>query len=198
MLDDVTEQIGRIAAGDPEAKAWLYETFSSRLLRRLSYRYGSMQLDGEELLHEAYVCFFQHEARALRAFLERYPVGQRSSEQFETHLWDQACGVASNTLRGRRNRRRNLPEQQVEVARLRGGDDPEQQLVSRDLLQRLVSCLRNRGEKLHLYYVMRFVDGLSAEEIATVTGWSLASVYKLRVRLIEAAGDCARSLGLGG
>jgi len=194
MPEDVSDHLRRIASGDADASAWLYDAFAGRLHRRLRFRYSALGLDPDELLHDAYLFFLQHDARVLTAFLDRVPEEERTPARLETHLWDLACGVASNHLRSRRAR---------PGARVSLGDDaeatspdPEEASIHRDLWGRFERCLRARGARLHLYYKLRFVEGLTPEEIVSVTGWSSKATYKLRTALIEGARECARRVGL--
>lgn len=196
MLGDVAQRLQRIAEGDAESKAWLFDRFAGRLLRRLGARYGPLKLEAEELLQEAFVFYFQHDARVLRGFVEKHPPEQQSAEALEAYLWDLACGVASNQLRARRVRRQSFSDLALDQLDIHGGGDPEAQSVWRDLLDQFGECLQKRGVRLHLYFILRFVDGLSVDEISAATGWEVKTVYKLRERLNEAAAACARMLGI--
>ncbi len=194
MAADIPEVLRKIAAGDPGAKAWLYDTYAGELQRKLSFRYGVHALDPEELLQDSFVYFYQHDGRVLSAFLDRHPPPQQTAEQLRTYLWDLACGVASNRLRDRRTRRRNLPESGRDLSLVVADSDPEQEHIARDQMRRFADCIAEKGEQIQLYFALRFVDGLTAEEIAGVTGWPIEQVYRLRVRLGAAADDCAMRL----
>jgi DNA-directed RNA polymerase specialized sigma24 family protein len=61
-------------------------------------------------------------------------------------------------------------------------------------MRRFVDCIAEKGEQIQLYFALRFVDGLTAEEIASITGWPIEQVYRLRVRLGDTAEDCAKRL----
>lgn len=196
MVADVPRLLRQIADGDPIAKAWLYDTYAGGLQRKLSFRYGVHALDPEELLQDAFVTFYQHDGRVLLNFLERHPPPQQTVEQLRIYLWDLACGVASNHLRNRRTRRRNLPESEVELADVVVSGDAEERHIARDQLRRFVECVAEKGAQIRLYFALRFVDGLTAEEISHVTGWPIEQVYRLRVRLGVAADDCATRLQL--
>ena len=100
MNDDTHEMIERLLAGDRAAAAWLYDTFSADLFRRLRQRYAyAGGPDAEDLLQEAYAFYFQRDGKVLRDFLERVSPGAGAREALERHLWDLACGVASNHRR---------------------------------------------------------------------------------------------------
>lgn len=182
----------RVLGGERQARAWLYDTFAPRLYRRLRQRYGQpYELDAEELLQDAFVYFLQDDCRVLQRFLDRYPEGGRA--ELARYLWDQACGVASNQLRNRRTRRAALRSAQSAKP---VHQDPEARRIDRDTIRRLEACLRGRRERLFLYYKLRFVDGLTPDEIARVTGWSRRVTYRLRQQLNEAIEQCAEDLGV--
>ncbi|MFN7967124.1 MAG: sigma-70 family RNA polymerase sigma factor [Acidobacteriota bacterium] len=194
MAVNIPEQLKRIAAGDSAAKAWLYDTYASGLLRKLEARYGAYELDARDLLQDAYLSFFQHDGRALSRFLDRHSAEQQTLDQLRIYLWDIACGVASNRLRDRRTRRRYLPEADHDLSFEAAEDSPEREFVRRDQMRRFIDCVAESGEQARLYFALRFVDGLTADEIAQVTGWPLPQVYRLRAKLGTAAEECANRL----
>lgn len=195
--DEVDRQLTRLLAGDREAASWLYDTFSPSLYRRLRQRYGHLEgIETDDLLHDAFVFYFQRDAKVLRDFMQRYEREGRSPARLERHLWDLACGVASNrrrhvALRDRRRRSRPLAdEEEVE------DDAQEKLLLDRDELERLDACLRGHGSRIYLYFKLRFCDGYSPAEIAEITGWSRKAIYKLRQSLTNAVRSCAELLGI--
>lgn len=191
-MEDLAERLEQIIAGDPDAQTWLYETFAPKLFRKLRNRYRATRLDPEELLHDAFVSFYQHEARVLRTFLDRTAAADRTLQTLDLYLWDLACGVATNRRRSAQARRtETLPvhEPTAEV-------DAEQQASSREALQRLYDCLRGSKQRVVIYFLLRYVEGLTPEEVAEVTGWSRKATYKLRRDMSEALDACARRLGL--
>ena len=185
-------RLWRLMKGHQEDSAWLYDTFAPRLYRRLRWRYGSYGLDPDDLLQDAFVYFFQHNGRVLGRFLERPPSDDDEIE-LQRFLWDQACGVASNRLRSMK--RRSVEGDAVDPAL----PDPvpgAQQFIDRDTLRRLDRCIHERSRRIHLYFKLRFRNGLSPVEICQMTGWSKKAIYKLRQRLTEAVNRCADSLDL--
>jgi DNA-directed RNA polymerase specialized sigma24 family protein len=149
--------------------------------------------DPEDLLHEAFVFFFQHDARALASLLEKQRQAPLREEEIERLLWDLACGLVANI---RRARRRN-PTESLDPARLSGDmPDPQRAALSRDLLGQLADCIHGQGARIFLYSRLRFVDGLKPEEISATTGWSMKATYKLKSALNEALAHCASRLGI--
>ncbi len=194
MSDAVRQQLRRIVEGDRQAAAWLYDTFAEDLFRRLRQRYGHPGgPDPEDLLQDAFAFYFQRDGKVLRDFLDRHPEGEATREALGRHLWDLACGVAANRRRSAWSRK-VVPLADPE----RPAADPgaETRAVARDTLVRLERCLQESRGRTYLYYKLRYVDALSAEEVAAATGWSMKATYKLRQSLNEAVRRCAERLGL--
>jgi DNA-directed RNA polymerase specialized sigma24 family protein len=188
----ITSRLERIVAGDREARAWLYDRFAARLFRALRARYGhERDLDPEELLQDAFLFFFQHDARVLASFLASVPPAERSPSRLDAHLWGLACGIASNRRRSSR-RRRTLSLSETDA--IADAADAERRNLDRDVLSRLTDCLARAGSRVFLYYKLRFVDGLTPEEISRVTGWPLKATYKLKLSLNDAVDRCAKRL----
>ncbi len=196
MYPTVRHRLTGILEGDREAAAWLYDTFAPRLFRRLKQRYAYPGgLDGEDLLQDSFLFFFQNGGRVLRRYLDKVPAREQTASHLETYLWDLACGVASN-------RRRSAFHRRV-VSLFDRHDIPldplaERHAIDRDTLERLETCLKEGRERVFLYYTLRYRDGLSPEEVTRVCGWSRKATYKLKQILDKAVTACAKLLGLQG
>jgi DNA-directed RNA polymerase specialized sigma24 family protein len=191
---EVHEIAARLAAGDPEAVAWLYDNASPDLYRRLRRRYeypGGP--DAADVLQDTFLLCLRDEARLLRGFVAGLPADAPALPALQRYLWDLACGVATNVRRSVWSRRvQPMPE-----APLAAAEPPaERSTLARDALARLDGCLRRQGERLYLYFKLRYVDGLAPEEIAAGTGWSKKATYKLRQALNEAVQRCLEQTGL--
>lgn len=188
-------RVRRLLAGDERAAAWLWDRFADQLLRRLARRYGHLRgLEPEDLLQEAFAFYFQNDGKVLRDFLDRVPEGPAAERALLRHLWDLACGLATNQRRSAWERRA------VAVEEVRGespGAGAERKALARDMLGRLEKCLADGNRRVYLYFVMRFRDGRTPEEISTMTGWSRKATYKLRQALNQAVEACAEDLELG-
>jgi DNA-directed RNA polymerase specialized sigma24 family protein len=191
---DARELAERLAAGDREAVAWLYDHAAPDLYRRLSRRYGYPGgPDAADLLQDTFLLCLRDEARLLRNFIDGQPAGSPALPSLQRYLWDLACGVAANVRRSVWSRRvQALPE----TAPLADKTEVERSAVTRQALQRIDGCLRQQGERTYLYFKLRYVDGLAPEEIAVGTGWSKKATYKLRQSLNEAVERCLDRLGL--
>jgi DNA-directed RNA polymerase specialized sigma24 family protein len=183
----------RLAAGDQRTIAWLYDSVAPDLYRRLRRRYeypGGP--DAADLLQETFLLCLRDGARLLRVRMADLPAGAPALPSLQRYLWDLACGVAANVRRSVWSRRaRPMPETAV------AAEPPvERSAIARQALQRLDGCLAEQGERLYLYFKLRYVEGLAPEEIAAGTGWSRKITYKLRQALNEAVRRCVDRLGL--
>lgn len=184
----------RLAAGDPDAVAWLYDHVAPDLYRRLGRRYGHPGgPDPADLLQDTFVLCLRDGARLLRGVLADRPAGAPVLPTLRQYLWDLACGVAANARRSVWSRRA-LPMPETPLAAPEPG--VERSAVARQALERLDGCLRQQGERLYLYFKLRYVDGLTPDEVAAATSWSKKATYKLRQSLNEAVERCVDRLGL--
>jgi DNA-directed RNA polymerase specialized sigma24 family protein len=195
--EETRRQLRRILSGDREAAGWLYDKFSPGLFRRLRRRYGHLEgIEPDDLLHDAFLFFFQREAKVLRDFLERVRPQEQTPARLERYLWDLACGVASNRRRSAALRGHQSLDSVPPRERAGADDAEERQLLDRDEAARIDECLAKRGARLYLYYKLRYWDGYTPTEISTIMGWSPKATYKLRQALNEAVRDCAEFLGI--
>jgi DNA-directed RNA polymerase specialized sigma24 family protein len=196
--DDETMEVHRqlmgITGGDSSAAAWLFDTFSEDLFVRLRHRYGYPGgLDPDDLLQDAFLFYFQREAKVLRDFLERTPPSDQTRAALLRHLWDLACGIASNR---RRSAALRSVEPIDEVRTTSSRPNAERRSIDRDVLLRMDECLRSGNRRVYLYYKLRYRDGLAPQEVADITGWSRKATYKLKQALNEAVEHCAELLGI--
>lgn len=193
---EARELAERLAAGDREAIAWLYDEVAPDLYRRLLRRYGYPGgPDAADVLQETFLLCLRDGARLLRGVIAGQPAGTPALPALRHYLWDLACGVAANVRRSVWSRRvQPMPEAPVTA----GEPGVERSAVARQALQRLDGCLRQQGERLYLYFKLRYADGLTPEAIAAATGWSKKTTYKLRQSLNEGVQRCLDRLGLRG
>ena len=189
----VKQRLERVASSDPDAKIWLYDTFGGRLFRKLNTRYAAHGYNPEDLLHDAFIFYFQHDGRVIATFLERNAGQPITEEALERYLWDLAGGVVANQ---RRTRRRASLQMLEPSSMASDAADPERVALSRDLLAQLGDCIQEHGQRVFLYSRMRYADGLEPEEIAAATGWSAKATYKLKTKLNEILARCAERLGI--
>ncbi len=189
--EQITGVLEKVLAGDQAAGGWLYDTFATRLFRRLRQRYSYLgESAAEDLLHDVFVLILRQDCRLLRRFLERVPKPEQTQPRLERFLWDQACGVASNQRRSARSQK-VVPLTATAPDKRPGA---ERQALQRDWLKRLEGCLAGGRKRAFLYYKLRYRDGLSPEQVAKVTGWSRKATYKLKEALNAELARCKELL----
>ncbi|MEM8933892.1 MAG: hypothetical protein AAGE94_22060 [Acidobacteriota bacterium] len=195
--DEVETRLLALTNGDRDAAAWLYDQFAGDLRRRLTGRYGGMPgIDPDDLLQDAFVFYFQNRAKVLRDFLDRVPSRQRSAQRLARHLWDLACGLATNRRRAAKVRAGTDGFAEGDEERLMASISVEDEVLDRDQLRRLDQCITGHGTRVALYYRLRCFDGHTPRDIAEIAGWSMKVTYKLRQALNDAVRACAERLGL--
>jgi RNA polymerase sigma-70 factor (ECF subfamily) len=168
---DDARLVAAAQAGDVDAFAALVRRYEPRV-RALLWRLLDDEREVEEATQDAFVQAWRN--------LDRY----RGEAAFFTWLYRIATNEALMRLRRRRPPLVELDEEHVQAA---GGEQPED--VSRAL--ELGEFLRARIRALPLEYraplVLRDVEGLSNEEVASVLGISIAAaksrIHRARMRL---------------
>ncbi len=194
MSEWIRRQVERAAQGESAAIGWFYQRFAPPLLRRLGARFAYLQAhDPEDLLHDTFLYVLSRENLVLRRFLDQTPPDASTEAALERFLWSAACGVTSNRLRSARHHPSDQLDAQRQLDAIRSG---EGQVLARDTLERLQSCLAERGQAHYLYFQLRYLDGLTPAEIVRATGWSRKKTYKLKQTLDEALKRCIERLEL--
>ena len=193
---DIAARIEGIASGDPVDRAWLYDTFAPVLERRIRGRYGGdPNLDPQGLLHDLFVWCFRDDAAVLQLFLQRNPGALQSESRLRGYLWGLISGLVSNHRRSSRRAPELSSLDQAPMPHPAPGD-PEQQQAERDAALRLLDCVQGAGSRLYAYLALRFVEGLTPDEIAQVMGWEKSRTYGMRASLNNAVKRCVEKLGL--
>lgn len=191
-MTDVTTKLRQIANGDAVAAAWLYDTFSATLYRRLRRRYGYPGgVEVEDLLQDTFMQALRGRGEVLIRWLDRQPKPP-SEAALGRYLWDLACGLATN--RRRAQSRVNV----VSIERappLTERPVAERSLLGKDALDQLEDCLEATNARTYLYFKLRCVDGLTPDEVVKATGWSKKSTYKRKQILDQAIRACLERLG---
>lgn len=187
----VTHRLRALIAGDRSAAAWLYDTFATTYFARLRRRYP--YVDPEDLLHDAFVFFFRNDCKVLRDFDERVPPEAQTRQALDRHLWGLVCGLVTNRRRSAAFLRwRPMPESEEASPQ----PSAESTVIERDRLEQLDACLEESGDRLYLYFKLRYREDLSPGEISQATGWSRKATYKLKQSFSRAVRLCAERLGI--
>ena len=184
--------VERASIGDRQAQGLFFDEFAPQLLRRLQGRYGSSpDLDTDDLLQDCFTFLLRSDGQALRRFLKALPPHKRTRPVVAAYLWDTACGIASNRRRSARRFRNAMVRHEPQTTK-----NLEQHSLAMDTIQRLSQCLRGAGSQVFLYFVLRYVEGLTPREVAEATGWPIDVTYRLKTSLGSALQDCKERLGL--
>jgi RNA polymerase sigma-70 factor (ECF subfamily) len=189
MNAEVTDQklVERVQRGDRAAFDLLVRKYQHKVLKLVG-RFVRDTAEAEDVAQEAFIKAY----RALHSF--------RGDSAFYTWLYRIAINTAKNALVS--NRRRpvdfNLdlqdPDQYERQNRLRDQESPERLLLSdeiRETVQRAIDAL---PEDLRTAIVLRELEGLSYEEIATAMDCPVGTVRSRIFRAREAIDDQLRPL----
>ncbi len=151
------ELVRRASSGDRHAYDQLYTNHVDAVYRRLTRLIGPVA-EREDLVQEVFLDVF----RGLPRF--------RAESTFSTWLHRVVVNIACEHLR--RVRRRPLASIHPEALEqlLAPGASPEAQALERDQLQCALRYLAALKPKQRIAFVLRVVEGLPLEEIATLTG----------------------------
>jgi RNA polymerase sigma-70 factor (ECF subfamily) len=161
--------VERVQAGDDAAFNLLvrkYQHKVANLVARYVYDSGEVEDIAQEVFVKAY--------RAIGGF--------RGESAFYTWLYRIAINTAKNHLvaQGRRPPNTDIEAQDAELTdagyNLRDIDTPESNLLSRELAQRVADAVRELPEELRTAIMLRELEGLSYEEIATVMDCPIGTV----------------------
>jgi len=162
--------VERARQGDDEAIGWLYRRYAPAVFRYLFYRLGEREV-AEDLTSEVFV-------RAIEG-LPRY---QQRGLPFAAWLYRIAAARVVDHYR--RMRRRPATRLQPESAT--SGERAEQEAESRLSAEELQRGLAGLPPAYQQVIVLRFVEGLSHEEVAQVMGRSAGAVRVLQYRALAA------------
>jgi len=170
------ELVHRVLAGETEAFAGLVARYRDRL-GRYAMRMLSNRADAEDALQETFV-------RAYRSL-------GRCTEPERFGAW--AFGILVNrcrTLGAQRARRERVQtSDELALGRAADPDDPVQRQALRDTIERALAQL---APVLREAFLLKFVEEMSYEEMATMTG---ASIPALKMRVSRGRSELRRLLG---
>jgi RNA polymerase sigma-70 factor (ECF subfamily) len=163
---DEGEIIGRVLGGDREAFAVLVDAYKGPVFS-LAFRMTGSTQDADDLTQESFLRAFQS--------LGRF----RAGERFFPWLYTVSLNVIRNHLR----KVKALPEEATEKGMPDATDpsgDAADAAIGRERGRRLQGYLLKMPVPVREALVLRFYEGLSFEDIASVTGDSLSSA-KMKV-----------------
>jgi RNA polymerase sigma-70 factor (ECF subfamily) len=181
MSAEVTDQmlVERVQRGDRLAFDLLVRKYQHKVVKLVG-RFVRNTADAEDIAQEAFIKAY----RALPAF--------RGDSAFYTWLYRIAINTAKNAVVSNRRRPLELDvdtqdaEQFERHAQLREGDTPEGLALAEEIRLSVESAMGDLPEDLRTAIVLRELDGLSYEEIATAMDCPVGTVRSRIFRAREA------------
>jgi RNA polymerase sigma-70 factor (ECF subfamily) len=186
---DIDQQlVERVQRGDKQAFGLLVEKYRRKLGRLLS-RFIRDQAEVEDVVQEAFIKAY----RALPNF--------RGDSAFYTWLYRIGINTAKNYLVSMGRRPQTSNDIEVEDAEnfedgdeLRTMDTPETELMTKEIAKTVQMAIESLPEDLKTAIVLREIEGLSYEEIATMMDCPIGTVRSRIFRARESIGERLRPL----
>ena len=186
---DIDQQlVERVQRGDKQAFGLLVEKYQRKLGRLLS-RFIRDQAEVEDVVQEAFIKAY----RALPNF--------RGESAFYTCLYRIGINTAKNYLVSMGRRPQTSNEIEVEDAEnFEGGDElrtmdtPETELMTKEIAKTVQLAIESLPEDLKTAIVLREIEGLSYEEIATMMDCPIGTVRSRIFRAREFIAERLRPL----
>jgi len=186
---DIDQQlVERVQRGDKQAFGLLVEKYRRKLGRLLS-RFIRDQAEVEDVVQEAFIKAY----RALPNF--------RGDSAFYTWLYRIGINTAKNYLVSMGRRPQTSNDIEVEDAEnfedgdeLRTMDTPETELMTKEIAKTVQMAIESLPEDLKTAIVLREIEGLSYEEIATMMDCPIGTVRSRIFRARESIAERLRPL----
>ncbi len=196
MSDDTVGEddlllVRRVQSGDKRAFDVLVLRYQGKVLK-LVMRYVRDAMEAEDVAQEAFIKAY----RALPGF--------RGDSAFYTWLYRIVINTAKNTLVSAKRRPLDYnldspdSEQSGLLSRLTDGETPEQLLLSDEIRRTVEAVMSELPEELRTAIVLRELDGLSYEEIASAMDCPVGTVRSRIFRAREAIDKTLRPIFSGG
>ncbi len=150
-----------VAAGHEEAVTAVWRRYSGHVRRTLLGALGN-DANLDDLLQEVFVSFVRNAENV------------REPDRLRAYLAGAAIRQARQAIRGMTRKRRSLDALEREMGHMTAAPNVRE----RDGLRRLQVILDELPERLRESFVLRFVEGLPAKEVAECTGSSLATAKR--------------------
>lgn len=163
-MNSAEELVSRARAGEEEAFRLLFERYSLPICSFVYNMVGRREL-ADELMQETFI----------RAFTGLRKL--RNTAKVSTWLFGIARNVTRESLRGLKVEGRKVETDDPEVAQLRSNDlTPHDKLLSEELNQIVHNALKALDQDKRLVMVLKIFHQQSYEDIAEITGSSIAKI----------------------
>jgi len=179
LMNSAEDLIARVRAGDDEAFRLIFERYARPVLSFIYDLVGERAL-AEELMQETFVRGYKNLAAL------------RDETKLSTWLFGIARNVARESLRTQRRTRSQLELDDPLVAELHDhGLPPDDRLINKEMHRAIREALGTLDEDKRLIFALRVFQQQSYEEIALITGFSMA---KLKTDLHRARAEMRKLL----
>lgn len=179
LMNSSADLVARACRGDQEAFRLIFERYSRPVISFTYDLVGNREL-AEELTQETFVRAF----RSLRSL--------RAETKFSTWLFGIAKNVAREALRTRARNNHHIDIEDRLVLDLRDGEPvPVDRLLGKELNELIRRSLALLDEDKRLVFTLKVFQQCSYEEIAQITGFSIA---KLKTDLHRARSEMRRRI----
>ncbi len=179
LMNSAEELIVRARSGDDDAFRLIFERYARPIISFIYDMLGDSAL-AEELMQETFVRAYKN----LGAL--------REETKLSTWLFGIARNVARESLRARRQSALKVELDDPLVTELRDGNPaPDDHLINRELQALIRDALGKLDEDKRLVFALKVFQQQSYEEIALITGFSMA---KLKTDLHRARAEMRRQL----
>jgi RNA polymerase sigma-70 factor (ECF subfamily) len=179
LMNSSRELVTRVCQGDPEAFRLIFERYSRPVIGFIYDMVSNREL-AEELTQETFV-------RAYRGIR-----GMNSETKLSTWLFGIARNVARESLRARARASRQVNLEDKSVLDLSDKEPvPVERLLSKELNELIRLALEALDEDKRVVFTLKVFHQCSYEEIAGITGFSLA---KLKTDLHRARAEMRRRI----
>jgi len=162
------EQVQAIQQGDEKAIAELVRTYAERIYRFVYHQVGGREEDAEDIVQETFLAAIKSAHRF------------QGSARVSTWLYSIAAHKVADYHRRRRRRKEEpLPLLEFNLSEL---DSPEVLLEKTELRERIWAALERLPDHYRTVLVLRYIEGLTINEIMEVTGQSQKSVESTLTR----------------
>src|ERR1700682_1175500 len=180
LMNSSADLVARVCRGDQEAFRLIFDRYSRPVISFIYDLVSNREL-AEELTQETFVRAFRN-LRTLRA-----------ETKLSTWLFGIAKNVARESLRARALHNDHVDLGDKAVMELRDGEPvPVDRLLGKELNDLIRSSLALLDEDKRLVFTLKIFQQCSYEEIAAITGFSIA---KLKTDLHRARSEMRRRIG---
>lgn len=169
-LPNERQLVNKAKSGNPDAFAELYDAYVDRIYRYIYFRVSD-DVTAEDLTSQVFLNAWES--------LDRYQVG---NSPYLALLFT----IARNLVIDHYRVKKETVDFDAMIQAKAGGPDPDEEVQSRFEMQAIRTALQFLTEEQQQVLVLRFVTGLSTEEIAKLMDKREGAIRALQMRALQA------------